>query len=161
MHSTNTTCLYCTALNRSIIQWHNGEEIVNHLRYANDLCLICLSSVGMRKLLNMCAKYATQHRLSDNANKSYSLGFKDTTITLERPTLRIGQISILNVTDCRYLDITISVQNCDLDMKRQMRKCNANDNMLIMLLRKFVKLSLDVKCYLFKNYCCNLYCASF
>ena len=39
-----------------------------------------------------------------------------------------------------------------------MRKCYANVNML---LRNFVKCSPDVKCYLFKTYCCNLYCASF
>ena len=30
-----------------------------------------------------------------------------------------------------------------------------------MLLRKFVKCSPNVKCYLFKTYCCNLYCAPF
>ena len=30
-----------------------------------------------------------------------------------------------------------------------------------MLLRKFVKCSPGVKCYLFKTYCCNLYCAPF
>ena len=30
-----------------------------------------------------------------------------------------------------------------------------------MLLRKFVKCSPDVKCYLFKTYCCNLSCAPF
>ena len=35
---------------------------------------------------------------------------------------------------------------------------DANDNML---LRKFVKCSPDVKCYLFKTYCSNLYCAPF
>ena len=39
-----------------------------------------------------------------------------------------------------------------------MRKCYANANML---LRKFVMCSPDVKCYLFKTYCCNLYCAPF
>ena len=30
-----------------------------------------------------------------------------------------------------------------------------------MLLRKFVKCSPDVKCYMFKIYCCNLDCAPF
>ena len=39
-----------------------------------------------------------------------------------------------------------------------MRKCYPN---VSMLLRKFVKCSPDVKCYLFKTYCCNLYCAPF
>ena len=109
-------------------------------------------------MLNVCSKYATKHSLSYNASKSYSLCFKATTIKFKRPTLHIGQINIPNVTDCRYLGITISVKNCDLDLKRQMRKCYANANML---LRKFVKCSPDVKCYLFKTYCCNLYCAPF
>ena len=36
--------------------------------------------------------------------------------------------------------------------------CYANANML---LRKFVKYSPGLKCYLFKTYCCNLYCAPF
>ena len=63
-----------------------------------------------------------------------------------------------NVTNCRYLGITFSGKNCDLDLKRQKRRFYANTNML---LRKFVKCSPDVKCYLFKTYCCNLYCAPF
>ena len=67
-------------------------------------------------------------------------------------------MSISNVTDCKYLGITISVKNCDLDLKRQQRKLYANTNML---LRKFVICSPDVKCYLFKTYCCNLYYAPF
>ena len=97
-------------LNRSNIGWRIGGEIVHHLSYAYDLCLICLSSVGMQKLLNVCSKYATEHSLSYNANKSYSLCFKATTIKFKRPTLHIGQINIPNVTDCSYLGITISVK---------------------------------------------------
>ena len=146
------------ALNRSNIGGRIGGEIVNHLSYADDLCLICLSSAGMQKLLNVCSNYATGHSLSYKANKSYSLCFKATTIKFERPTLYFGEMSIPNVTDCRYLGITISVKNCDLDLKRQKRRFYANTNML---LRKFVKCSPDAKCYLFKTYCCNLYCAPF
>ena len=64
------------ALNRSNIGGRIGGEIVNHLSYADDLCLICLSSAGMQKLLNVCSNYATEHSLSYNANKSYSLCLK-------------------------------------------------------------------------------------
>ena len=96
--------------------------------------------------------------MSCNVNKSYSFCFKVTTINFEKPTPHIDQIKIPNVTNCGYLGITISVKNCDLDLKRQMRKCYSNANMF---LRKFVKCSPDVKCYLFKTYCCNLYCAPF
>ena len=140
-------------LNHSNIEGIGGENI-NLLSYADDLCLVCLSSAGMQKLLKVCSKYATEHSLSYNANKSYSLCFKATTINFERQTLHIGQINIPNVSDCSYPSITISVKNCDLDLKRQMRKCYANSNKL---LRKFVKCSPDMKCYLFKTYCCNLY----
>ena len=97
-------------LNRSNIGGRIGGEIVNHLSYADDLCLICLSSAGMQKLLNVCSKYATKHSLSYNASTSYSLCFKATTIKFQRPTLHIGQINIQNVTDCRYFGITISVK---------------------------------------------------
>ena len=112
----------------------------------------------MQKLLNVFSKYATDHSLIYKAHKSYSLCFIATTIKFDGPTLHIGQINIPNITDCRYFGITISVKNCDLDLKRQIKKCYANANML---LRTFVKCSPDVKCYLFKTYCCNLYCAPF
>ena len=57
------------ALNRSNIGGCIGSEIVNHLSYADDLCLICLSSAGMQKLLNVCSNYATEHSLSNNAKQ--------------------------------------------------------------------------------------------
>ena len=136
------------ALNRSNNGGHMGGEIVNYLSYAGDLCLICLSSAGKQKLLNVCSNYATAHSLSYNANKSYSLCFKATAIQFERPTLYFGRMSIPNVTGFWYLGITISVQNCDLDLKRQKRRFYANTNML---LRKFLKCSPDVKCYLCKT----------
>ena len=93
------------ALNRSNIGRRIGGEIVNHLSYVDDFCLICLSSAGMQKLLNVCSNYATEHSLSYNANKSYSLRFKASTITFDKVTLYFGQMSISNVTDCKYLGI--------------------------------------------------------
>ena len=51
----------------------------------------------------------------------------------------------------------MSEHNCDNDLKRQMRKFFANANMLI---RKFFKCSVNVKCYLFKTYCSTMYCSA-
>ena len=48
-------------LNRSNIGERIEREIVNHLNYADDLCLICLSSACMQNWLNVCSKYATEH----------------------------------------------------------------------------------------------------
>ena len=110
---------FTCAINRSNIGGRVSGEIVNYLSYADDLCLICLSSAGMQKLLNVCSNHATEYISSYYANKSYTLCVKATTIKFERPTLYFGQMSIPNVTNCRYLGITISVKNCDLDLKRQ------------------------------------------
>ena len=52
---------------------------------------------------------------------------------------------------CRYLGTTISIKNSDLE-KNVCKFCN-------LLLRIFFKCSVNVKCYLFKTYCSNLYCA--
>ena len=65
-------------------------------------------------------------------------------------------MKIPTVKQCRYLGIAISTQNSDIDLKRQMRKLYANVNLL---LRKFSKCSVGVKCFLFNTYCSNLYCA--
>ena len=81
-------------LNRSNIGGRIGGEIVNHLSYADDLCLICLSSAGMQILLNVCSKYATKHSLSYNASKSYSLCFKATTIKFN--PIRSGLFQTVN-----------------------------------------------------------------
>ena len=72
---------------------------------------------------------------------------------IERNTCR--SVSNFNIK-CRYLGTTICIKNSDLDLKRQMRKMYVNANVL---LRKLSKCSINVKCYLFKTYCSNFYCA--
>ena len=58
---------------------------------------------------------------------------------------------LFNVRDLNILDDSVWVIQL-----LQMRKMYANANMF---LRKFSKCSVNVKCYLFKKYCSNLYCA--
>ena len=48
-------------LNQSGIGGVIGGHLINHLCYADDLCLISLSSAGMQKLLDICSTYATEH----------------------------------------------------------------------------------------------------
>ena len=53
-----------TSLSSSNIGGHNDGNLLNHLCYAGDMCLISLSSAGMQRLLNMCNDdYAEQHSL--------------------------------------------------------------------------------------------------
>ena len=121
---------------------------LNHLCYANDLCLISLSSTGMQQLLNICQNCAMDQQLLYNRSKSYSLCFKSKSIKITQPSFYLNLLKFPIVENCRYLGITISTKNSDLDVKRQMREIYANTNLL---LRKFFKCSVDVKCYLFKT----------
>ena len=143
-------------LNCSGIGGYIGTTLINHLCYADDLCLISLSSSGMQQLLNICKEYASEHKLLYNGSKSFALCFKQNALKVSSPSFFLDQMKIPTVEQCRYLGITISVKNSDLDIKRQMRKMYANVNLL---LRKFSKCSVGVKCFLFKTYCSSLYCA--
>ena len=143
-------------LNCSGIGGYIGTSFINHLCYADDLCLISLSSSGMQHLLNICNEYATTQKLLYNGSKSFSLCFKKNTLKVSAPSFYLDQMKIPTVKQCRYLGITISTQNSDIDLKRQMRKLYANVNLL---LKNFSKYSVGVKCFLFKTYCSNLHCA--
>ena len=122
-----------------------------------DMCRISISSSGTQQLLNVCHSFSIEHSLLYNGTKSYSLCFKPNSIKLERPCFYLGEMIIPKVTQCKYLVVIISDHNCNFNLKRQMGKFDTNANMLI---RKFFKCTVDVKCYLFKTYCSTLYCSA-
>ena len=92
----------------------------------------------------------------DQSHLHYVL--RKNTLKVSSQSFYLDQMKIPTVDQRRYLGITISTNNSDVDLKRQMRKLYANVNLL---LRKFSKCSVDVKCFLFKTYCSNLYCAPY
>ena len=133
------------------------KKTINHLCYADDIRLIALSSSAMQQLLNICHTYSTEHSLLYNGNKSFSMCFKPSTIKFTGPWFFLAGKKIPIVTHCKYLGVIMSEHNSDNDLKRQMRKFYANANMLI---RKFSKCSVNVKCHLFKTYCSTMYCSA-
>ena len=145
------------SLNSSGIGGSHGDNIINHLCYADDLSLISLSSSGMQHLLDICDTYGVSHQLSYNATKSFSLCFRPKQIEINPPSFALRKQLIPAVDKCKYLGIIVSETNCDGDLKRQMRKYYTNANML---LRKFSCCSPDVKCCMYKSYCSTMYCSS-
>ena len=115
---------------------------INNLCYADDLFLISLFSSGMQHLLNICKEYASTHKLLYNDSKSFLLWFKKNTLKVSSSSSYLDQMKIPTVEQCRYLGITDSTKNSDVDFKGQMRKLYANVNLL---LRKFSKSSVVVK----------------
>ena len=94
-------------LNYSGIGGYIGTSFINHLCYADDLCLISLS---MQHLLNICNEYATTQKLLYNGSQSFSLCFKKNTFKVSALSFYLNQMKIPTVKQCRYLGITISTQ---------------------------------------------------
>ena len=69
-------------LNISDFEWYLGGVFLNHLCYADELCIISLSSNGMQQLLNIGQNYASSYQLLYNGAKSFSLCFKTTLFKL-------------------------------------------------------------------------------
>ena len=50
-----------------------ANMIINHLFYADNLVLMCPSHRGLQELLKTCVKYASEHDIKCNTNKSVVL----------------------------------------------------------------------------------------
>ena len=82
-------------LNSSGIGGYLRTAFINHLCYADDLCLISLSSSGMQQLLHICNEYAAEHQLICNGSKSFSLCFKRKYLKISPLTYFLDQSKIL------------------------------------------------------------------
>ena len=71
-----------------------GGQLLNHLCYADDMCLISISSSGMQQLLNVFHSFSIEHSLLYNGTKSYSVCFKPNSIKFERPGFYLGEMLI-------------------------------------------------------------------
>ena len=54
-------------LNKSGIGGNTCGTIINHMLYADDICIVLLSSSGLQQLLNICHDYCELHDLTFNA----------------------------------------------------------------------------------------------
>ena len=135
----------------------NGKQL-NHISYADDLCLLSISSAGMQRLLNICEEYGVDHDLIYNSTKSMCMCFKTNNLSKHDPLFNLNNAQLQYVEEAKYRGVYIHKNSTDCDVKRQMRKFYANINML---LRQFHYCSYDVKCHLFKTFCSNMYCCSF
>ena len=65
-------------LNNSFIGGSLGGKRISHMLYADDLCIVRLSSAGLQKLLSICDEYCASHSITFNVKKSVCMFFKCT-----------------------------------------------------------------------------------
>ena len=122
--------------------------------YANDLCIVSLSSAGLQKLLSICEEYCANF----NVNKSVCMFFKCTVNKhCDNSTVFLSGNQIDFVQEVKYLGVLLNPSmKSSIDVSRQTRKFYAQANML---LRNFRYGSNEVQCSLFKLFCTNMCCS--
>jgi len=144
-------------LNMSKTGCNFNNMFINHLSYADDMCLIAPSARALQKLLDICQEYALTHNIIYNTKKSVYMYVKSLNLKVDHvPYITMGARILKYVTIFKYLGCIISDTLADdLYIKRTVRGIYIRSNMLI---RKFSHCNFLVKQQLFQSYCTNLYC---
>ena len=127
---------------------------INHLLYADDLCLMSTSVRGLQQLVIACENYGSRFDIVFNCEKSMCMYF------LPFRVRRAGDVYLYgNVLQCVdsfvYLGHLISASLSDNDdIRRQLSLFYVRSNILI---RSFSKFSIDVKRCLFFAFCYSCY----
>ena len=117
-------------LHKSTIGGSLGVKRINHLIYADDLCIVSLSSAGQQLLLSICDQYCVSHSLTFNVRKSVCMFFKSKMNKLcnNVPVVLSGN-TIDFVHETKYLGVIInSSMKTSSDVVRQTRKFYAQTN---------------------------------
>ena len=135
-----------------------ANHIINHLIFADDMCLFAPSAKGLQRLLYECQEEASFLEILYNTKKTVCMCIqpKDWKLVI-LPKLYLYDKPLIFVDSYKYLGAYINNSlKDDIDIQRQIRSLYARANILA---RKFSNCSREVKINLFKAYCCNTYCS--
>ena len=100
-------------LSQSGIGCHIEGLCINHVFYADDLCLMAPCAIALQELINMCFKYSIEIDLNFNALKSYCVAFLPKLYKLALPELHINSMPISYTDSIKYLGYIFSSNNID------------------------------------------------
>ena len=123
-------------LNNSLTGGSLGGRRINNMLYADDLCIVSLSSAGLQKLLSICDEYCASHSITFNVKKSVCMFFKCIVNKhCDNSTVFLSGNQIDFEQEVKYLWVLLNPSmKTSIDVSRQTRKFFAQANML---LRKF------------------------
>ena len=137
MGSTESILVCClfridlsTELNSIKAGCYIGETVLNHLIFADDICVFCPSVRWLQRIPDVCQVYAESHGIIFNCNKTVCLSFRakgeKSTVT---PLLKLGGQYVKSMGHYKYLGIVLDNElSDDKDIQRQLRYqyCAAN-----------------------------------
>ena len=142
----NSLCIGCICNNTT----------VNHLFYADDMCIFGPSSKGLQELIDCCVSAGKELDIIFRTDKCKVMIFKCRMFSyLKTPNFCLDASVLKEVTSFKYLGHIISNDlKDDLDIQRQYKAIYARGNALI---RTFSYCSSPVKNELFKSFLSSLY----
>ena len=134
------------------------HQCINHVMYADDICLLAPSTLGLQKLLDVCYKFSQCNEIVFNIFKSVYVVFRHKRYKLFCPTFSLHSDRLNRIPETKYLGYLLNKdQNDDEDIAKQMRTLYKWSNKL---LRMFSYCTINVKMEQFRSYCSSLYCCS-
>ncbi|XP_050684520.1 uncharacterized protein LOC126979317 [Leptidea sinapis] len=132
---------------------------INNISYADDMVLLGPSVGSIRRLLAICERYAMQHGLKYNCQKSNYLVIRVPSKNIcNIPPMKLNGVELKKVQHFKYLGHYVTEDLEDqMDIERERRALAVRSNMLA---RRFIQCSSEVKITLFKAYCQTFYTSS-
>ena len=125
-----------------------GEVLLNHLMFADDICVFCPSVRWLQRILDVCQAYAESHGIIFNCNKTACMTFKAKSAkSTATPVLKLCGQYVKSVDQYKYLGIVLDAElSDDKHIQRQLRYqyCAANK-----LRASFPDVQIQLKTYFF------------
>ena len=85
---------------------HIDNLCMNHVMYADDICLMAPSPASLQELIDICYDFNVQNDLSFNSSKSFCMGFKPKSYKLSCPILYIDNLELKYADHFKYFGFT-------------------------------------------------------
>ena len=103
-----------------------GELLLNHLMFADDICVFCPSVRWLQRILDVCQAYAESHGIIYNCNKTVCMTFKAKSAkSTATPVLKLGGQYVTNTNIWGFYWILSSQMtktfrdNCNINIVQQ------------------------------------------
>ena len=134
---------------------HIGNVFIGALAYADDVTLICPTLTSLKALINICELFANEYNVIFNGTKSKLLVFKGRECNLfNNICVYINGKRVICSLDADHLGHKIASNDNESAVKSAMCNFWRQYNLFIV---EFGNLCGDMKCKLFKRYCCSFY----
>ena len=128
--------VYVDDLSKQLIDARSGcfkeRQCINHVMYADDICLLSPSALGLQKLLDVCYSFSQCNDIVFNSLKSVYIVFRSKRYKLCCPTVSLHSDKLNRIPETEYLGYLLSKeQSDDEDIAKQIRTLYIRSNKLL------------------------------